>query len=149
MPFDGPVIQFGAMVAHHRISEKDTTRLHQFGPKFLPGIFIGYVLCAVGIWRGEIMVADIQELEEMDASEIHARRLNAKEVFTPMKCDHVILPVAEGSVKTSGRDRRLKPSTLIRDHPTEEKNKMIFEENQTGLLQLHFKTHRCMRCWNP
>ena len=26
---------------------------------------------------------DIEELEEMDASEIHARRLNAKEVITP------------------------------------------------------------------
>ena len=31
------------------------------------------------------MVADIEELEQMDASEIHARRLNAKEVFSPMK----------------------------------------------------------------
>ena len=25
------------------------------------------------------MIADIEELEEMDASELHARRLNAKE----------------------------------------------------------------------
>ena len=29
------------------------------------------------------MVADVEELEEMDASELHARRLNAKEVLTP------------------------------------------------------------------
>ena len=29
------------------------------------------------------MVADIEELEEMDASELHARRLSAKEVLTP------------------------------------------------------------------
>ena len=28
------------------------------------------------------MIADIEELEEVDASEIHARRLNAKEVLT-------------------------------------------------------------------
>ena len=27
---------------------------------------------------------------------------------------------------------------------TEQKNKEIFKENQTGLLQPHFKTHRCM-----
>ena len=27
------------------------------------------------------MIADTEELEEMDASEIHARKLNAKEVF--------------------------------------------------------------------
>ena len=31
------------------------------------------------------MVADIEELEKMDASEIRARRLNAKEVLTPKK----------------------------------------------------------------
>ena len=28
------------------------------------------------------MVEDIEKLEEMDASELHARRLNAKEVLT-------------------------------------------------------------------
>ena len=32
-----------------------------------------------------MLIADIEELEEMDASEIHARRLNAKEVLSPMK----------------------------------------------------------------
>ena len=35
-----------------------------------------------------IMVADTEELEQMDASELHARRLNAKEVLTPMKGDN-------------------------------------------------------------
>ena len=63
------------------------------------------------------MIADIEELEEMDASELHARRLNAKEVLTPMKSDNFIFPVADGTVKTRGGDRRLKPSTLIRDRP--------------------------------
>ena len=29
------------------------------------------------------MVVDIEELEKIDASEIHAKRLNAKEVITP------------------------------------------------------------------
>ena len=41
------------------------------------------------------MIADTEELEEMDASEIHARRLNAKEVLTRMKGDNFIFPVAE------------------------------------------------------
>ena len=63
------------------------------------------------------MVADIEELEEMDASELHARRLNAKEVLTPMKTDNFIFPVADGTVKTPGGDRRPKPSTFIRDRP--------------------------------
>ena len=30
------------------------------------------------------MIAGIEELEEMEASEMHARRLNAKEVLTPL-----------------------------------------------------------------
>ena len=70
MPFDGLVIPFGAMVEYHPIAAKDLTRLHQFGPKVLPGIFLGYVLSWARIWKGDIMIADIEELEEIDASEI-------------------------------------------------------------------------------
>ena len=46
MPFKGPVIPFGATVEYHHISAKDTSRLHQFGPKVLPGLFLGYALYA-------------------------------------------------------------------------------------------------------
>ena len=63
------------------------------------------------------MVADIEELEEMDASERHARRLIAKEVLTPTKGDNFIFPVADGTVKISRGDQRLRTSTLIRDRP--------------------------------
>ena len=47
--FNGPVIPFGAMVEYHPVSAKDLSRLHQFGSKV--------------IWTGDILVADIQELE--------------------------------------------------------------------------------------
>ena len=63
------------------------------------------------------MVAVIEELEEMDASELHARRLNAQKVLTPMKGDNFIFPVTDGTVKTPGGDQRLRPTTLIRDRP--------------------------------
>ena len=63
------------------------------------------------------MVADIEELEQMDASELHARRLNAKEVLTPMKNEKFIFPIADGTVKISGGHGRLRTSTLIRDRP--------------------------------
>ena len=53
------------------------------------------------------MVADIEELEEMDAPELHARRLNAKEVLTPMKGDNFIFPVADGTVKNLGGEVRI------------------------------------------
>ena len=50
------------------------------------------------------MVADIEELEEMDASELHARRPNAKEVLTPQRSGNFISPVADGTVKIFGEN---------------------------------------------
>ena len=58
------------MVEYHTISTKDLSRLHQFGPKVLPSIFLGNVLYAGGIWKGDIMIADTEELEEKDAPEL-------------------------------------------------------------------------------
>ena len=48
------------------------------------------------------MVADSEELENLDVSEIHARRLSAKEVFMPKSGDHFTFPIAYGPVKLSG-----------------------------------------------
>ena len=41
----------------------------------------------------------LEELEEMDTSELHARRLNAKEVLTSMKGDNFTFPVADEQSK--------------------------------------------------
>ena len=94
---------------------KDLSRQHQFGPKVLPGKYCSVTYASHGeeLWKGDIMVADIEELEDMDASEIHARRLNVKEVLTPMKGENVIFPIADGTVKLSGGDQVLRTSTLL------------------------------------
>ena len=63
------------------------------------------------------MAADIEELGEMDASELHARRLNAKEALTPHRSGNFIFPVADGTVKIFGAEQRLRKSTLTRDCP--------------------------------
>ena len=44
----GPIIAFGSLSEHRTISAKDLSRLHQFGKKVLPGIFLRYVLYAGG-----------------------------------------------------------------------------------------------------
>ena len=116
-PFTGPIIPFGSMVEYHPVSAKDLSRLHQFGKKVLPWIFLGYVFTRGEIWKGDILIEDIEELEKMDASEIHAGRLNAKEVLTPMSGEKFIFPIADGTVKLSGGDQDLRTSTLIRDPP--------------------------------
>ena len=46
IPLNGPVILFGPMVEYHTVSAKDLSRLHPFGPKVLPGMFLGHVLSA-------------------------------------------------------------------------------------------------------
>ena len=82
-PFKGPIIPFGSLVEYYPITAKDQSRIHQFGKKVLPGLFLGYALYAGGIWKGDVLIADLEELETMDASEIYSKRLNAKEVIFP------------------------------------------------------------------
>ena len=49
------------------------------------------------------MVADIGDLEEMDISELHARRLNAKEVLAPQRSGNFIFLAADETVTNFGR----------------------------------------------
>ena len=99
-PFKRPIIPFGSLIEYHPISSKDQSRIHQFGKKALPGLFLGYALYAVRIWKGDIMVADIEELGTMDASEIYSKRFNAKEVIFPKEKEEFIFPITDGRIKT-------------------------------------------------
>ena len=81
------------------VSAKDQSRLHQFLQDSLiarnvPRLCVKHV---VRIWKGDILVADIEDLEKMDASEIHAWRLNAKEVSTPQNGEKMTFPIADGT----------------------------------------------------
>ena len=84
-------------IEYHPITAKDQSRIHQFGKKVLPGLFLGYALYAGGIWKGDVLIADLEELETMDASEIYSKRLNAKEVTFP-KQGEFIFPIADGRI---------------------------------------------------
>ena len=98
-PLKGPIISFGLLVEYYPISAKDQSRIHQFGKKVLPGLFLGYALYAGGMWKGDIMVTDIEELEPMDASELYSKRLNAKEVMFTKEIEKSFFPVADGRIK--------------------------------------------------
>ena len=84
-PFKGPIIPFGSLVEYHPITAKDQSRIHQFGKKVLPGLFLGYALYAGGIWKGDVLVADLEELETMDASEIHSEKTQCERGDFPKK----------------------------------------------------------------
>ena len=104
-PFKEPIIPFGSLVEHHPKTAKDQSRIHQFGKKVLPGLFLGYALYAGGIWKGDMLVADIEELEEMDASEICSKRLNAKEVIFPKEMENSFFQSQMDESKIVGGDQ--------------------------------------------
>ena len=56
-------------------------------------------LCTRGEFgKGDVLIADLEELETMDASEIYWKRLNAKEAIFP-KQGEFIFPIADGRIK--------------------------------------------------
>ena len=65
-----------------------------------------------GIRKGDVLVADLEDLETMDASKIYSKRLNAKEVIFPKEKGEFIFPIADERIKTLGRDQDLRTSTL-------------------------------------
>ena len=132
-PFEGPIIPCGSLVEYHPLTAKDQSRIHQFGKKVFPGLFIGYVLYAGGIWKGDVLIADLEELETMDASEIYSKRLNAKEVIFP-KQGEFIFPIADERIKTPGGDQELRTSTLVRHRPIQGESNIDFLGESEGSL---------------
>ena len=61
----------------------------------------------------------------MDASEIYAKRLNAKEVKSPKKMEKHFL-VADGRIKFVGGDQELRTSTLVRHRPIQGESHLDF-----------------------
>ena len=133
-PFEGLIIPFGSLVEYHPKTAKDQSRIHQFGKKVLPGLFLGYALYAGIIWKGDILVADIEELETMDASEIYSKRLNAKEVIFPKEKRLFIFPIADGRIKTLGGDQELRTFTLVRLRPIQGESNIDFLGESEGSL---------------
>ena len=133
-PTKGPIISFGSLVQYDPIIAKDQSRIHQFGKKVLPGLFLGYALYVGGIWKGDVLVSDLEELETMDASDIYSKRLNAKEVIFPKEKEEFIFPIADGRIKFVGGDQELRTSTLIRHRPTQGESDIDFLGESEGSL---------------
>ena len=130
--FNGPMIPFGALIVYHPISPKDQTRVHQFGKKVLPGIFLACALIARGNLerKGDVLVADMEDLEKLHASYFYPRRINAKEILIRQNDDDFIFPFADSTAKLSRRDYEFQESILRRD-PTagsEDFNRELIDE---------------------
>ena len=78
------------------------------------------IRCECG--KETFLVADVEELENLDASVIYARRLNAKEVLMPKTRAKFVFPVADETVKLVGRDQVFRKSTQSRNVLHEERS---------------------------
>ena len=72
-------------------------------------------MIAGGIWKGDIPVADMEELKILDASEMYPRRLKAKEVLITQRNGECVFLVADGTAKLSGRDNEFQEPTPRRE----------------------------------
>ena len=131
-PFNGPIIPFRVMVEYCPISARDQSKLHQFGKKVLPGIFLGYVLIAKGIWKGDILVADIADLDMMDASDIYPRRIKAKEVLISQK-DEEFVETTNSEYPLQGAIKLWGVKILVENF--EANQKVLNRQNQETTLQ--------------
>ena len=84
-PFKEPIIPFGSLVEYYPISSKERPFKKSINLKRKSYLDCSSeTLCTRSeTWKGDILVADIEELATMDASEIYSKRLNAKEVIFP------------------------------------------------------------------
>ena len=73
--FSGPIIPFGNEVHYYPSCPEDKKRLHKYGDKLLPGIFVGYDQRCGGGWTGALLVIDQEEIDSADyRSEITVKR---------------------------------------------------------------------------
>ena len=71
---------FGAEENFYPISAKEQGRVHQFGAKIFPGMFMEYALNAGRSWAGDLLVAHAEDLKTVPPSEIHVKRIKSKEM---------------------------------------------------------------------
>ena len=61
------------------------------------------------------MIANLEDFEKLDASDVYPRRINAKEVLISQKDGEFVFPVADGTAKLSGRDFEFRVPTPRRE----------------------------------
>ena len=101
-PFGGPVIPFGSLVEYHPITAKDQSESINLERKFYLDCSSDTLSTRGGIWKGDVLIADLEELETMDASEIYSKRLIAKEVIFPKEGEFTF-PIADGTNQNTRR----------------------------------------------
>ena len=130
--FKGPVIPFGSLVEYHPVTAKDQSRIHQFGKKVFLGLFFGYVLCAGGIWKGDVLIADFEELETTDASRNLLKKTQCERGDICKGKGEIIFQSQMVESKPFEGYQELRTSTLIRHRPIQGKSNFGFLGESEG-----------------
>ena len=67
-----------------------------------------------GIWKGDVLVADLRSCRRWTHRKSTQKKLNAKEVIFPKEKEKFNFPIADGRIKPFGGDQDLRTSTSIR-----------------------------------
>ena len=114
---------FGSLVEYHPITVKDQSRIHQFWKESLTWIVPRIRFVRGGIWKDDVLVADLEELETNDASEKNSERLNAKgSGVSRSKWKNYFFNRRWTNQNPLEEIRNLRTSTLIRERPIHGEN---------------------------
>ena len=113
--FKGTIIPFRSSGWISSDLDKRSIKIFSIWQEKITSNFLGHELTAGGIWKGDVLVADNEEVENIGASDIYPRRIKAKEVLISQKDDEFIFPIADGTAKLSGRDYKFRVPSLRRE----------------------------------
>ena len=94
-------------------------------------MFLGNTLVRGEIWQGDILVADIEDLETMDATETTRKFSTQRKSYFPKKMD---FSVADGRIRPLGGDQDLRTRTLVRQRPIQGESNIDFLGEPEGSL---------------
>ena len=114
-PFKGTIIPFRSNGWISSDFDKRSIKIFSIWQEKITSNFLGHELTAGGIWKGDVLVADNEDLENIGASDIYPRRIKAKELLISQKDDEFIFPKADGTAKLSGRDYKFRVPSLRRE----------------------------------
>ena len=79
-------------------------------------------LVARWIWKWEILIVDLEDLEKLDASDVCLRRIFAKEMLIRQKGDECIFPIADCTAKLAGGDYEFREPALRQESTVQIEN---------------------------
>ena len=77
-PFGGPVVPFGSLVEYHPYNCERSDPNPSIWKESFTWIVPRLRSLRGGIWKGDVLISDLEELETMDASEIYSKKYSMR-----------------------------------------------------------------------